>query len=168
MPDIQHANITGAELHEPKGVAGASANTVYVANGSGSGTWQQVTASQIDSTTINNLNKVVLNVHHDDLSASSSHYVVAPIAGTITEIYSVIDSAIAHADTVLSFEIGGVAVTNGNITITQSGSAAGDVDSSTPTGNNTVSAGQAIEVISDGGTTTSNAHAHLTIVIDVS
>jgi len=168
MPDVQHANLTGAELHEPKGVAGASVNTLYVANGSGSGTWQKVTATQIDATTVNNLNKVVLNVHHDNLSTTSSRFVVAPIAGTIIAIYSVIDSSIATADTVLSFEIGGVAVTNGNITITQSGSAAGDVDSSTPTGNNTVSAGQAIEVISNGGTTTSSAHANISIVIDVS
>lgn len=36
---VQHSALTGAELHEPKGVAAASANTVYVANGSGSGAW---------------------------------------------------------------------------------------------------------------------------------
>lgn len=37
MPD--HSTLTGAELHEPKGVSIAGANTVYVANGSGSGSW---------------------------------------------------------------------------------------------------------------------------------
>ena len=36
---IQHSTITGADLHEPKGVATAANNTVYVANGSASGTW---------------------------------------------------------------------------------------------------------------------------------
>lgn len=36
---VQHSALTGAELHEPKGAAAASANTVYVANGSGSGSW---------------------------------------------------------------------------------------------------------------------------------
>ena len=36
---IQHSTITGADLHEPKGVATAANNTVYVANGSASGAW---------------------------------------------------------------------------------------------------------------------------------
>ena len=36
---IQHNLITGSDLHEPKGVAAASNKTVYVANGSGSGSW---------------------------------------------------------------------------------------------------------------------------------
>ena len=36
---VQHKLITGAELHEPKGVAAAANKTVYVANGSGSGVW---------------------------------------------------------------------------------------------------------------------------------
>ncbi len=61
-------------------------------------------------------------------------------------------------------EIGGTLVTNSAITITQSGSAAGDVDSSTPSAANTVTAGQAIEVISDGLSTT-NVDATITLVI---
>jgi hypothetical protein len=36
---IQHSTITGADLHEPKGVATAANKTVYVANGSASGAW---------------------------------------------------------------------------------------------------------------------------------
>lgn len=38
-----HASLTGANLHEPKGVAAASANTVYVANGAASGAWTSFT-----------------------------------------------------------------------------------------------------------------------------
>lgn len=34
-----HKILTDPELHEPKGVSSASANTVYVSNGSGSGVW---------------------------------------------------------------------------------------------------------------------------------
>lgn len=37
MPD--HSTLTGAELHEPKGISIASSNEVYVANGSGGGSW---------------------------------------------------------------------------------------------------------------------------------
>lgn len=36
---IAHKNLTDPQLHEPKGIAAASANTVCVANGSGSGSW---------------------------------------------------------------------------------------------------------------------------------
>lgn len=44
---IQHNLITGSDLHEPKGVAAAGANHVYVANGSGSGTWQTVASGSL-------------------------------------------------------------------------------------------------------------------------
>lgn len=40
---IEHSLLTGASLHEPKGVAAAAANKVYVSNGVGSGTWTTIT-----------------------------------------------------------------------------------------------------------------------------
>jgi len=36
---IQHKLITDPDIHEPKGVAAAAANKVYVSNGTGSGVW---------------------------------------------------------------------------------------------------------------------------------
>lgn len=39
MPTVSHASLTGADLHEPKGAASAASGTVYVSNGSGSGSW---------------------------------------------------------------------------------------------------------------------------------
>jgi hypothetical protein len=45
-----HKNLTGSDLHEPKGVAAAAINLVYVSNGAGSGTWQKLTASQLTGT----------------------------------------------------------------------------------------------------------------------
>ncbi len=47
-----HRNLTGADLHEPKGVASAAAGTVYVANGSGSGSWQTLEFPEIPTPTI--------------------------------------------------------------------------------------------------------------------
>lgn len=41
---IEHKNIQEAGLHEPKGVSLAAANTVYVADGLGSGAWTGVSA----------------------------------------------------------------------------------------------------------------------------
>lgn len=47
---IQHSSITDPNIHEPKGVSIAAANTLYTANGSGSGTWKKV-----DSLTLSGL-----------------------------------------------------------------------------------------------------------------
>ena len=46
---IQHNLITGSDLHEPNGVAAAGANQVYVANGSGSGTWSTVASGSLNT-----------------------------------------------------------------------------------------------------------------------
>lgn len=39
MANVTHSSLTGADLHEPKGVSGATAGQVYVADGAGSGNW---------------------------------------------------------------------------------------------------------------------------------
>ena len=62
-------------------------------------------------------------------------------------------AAISSANAALSFEIGGVAVGGGAITVTQSGSAAGDVDTAEPTAANDVAEGGSIEMITDGAST---------------
>lgn len=43
---IQHKLITDPDIHEPKGVSAATANKVYVSNGTGSGTWQYPLSGQ--------------------------------------------------------------------------------------------------------------------------
>jgi len=95
----------------------------------------------------------VLTVTMADISTASSVWVVAPHAGDISKIYSVINGTIATANAAITFELAGVAVTGAGITIAYSGSAAGDVDYSTPTALNTVTAGQAIEIITNGAST---------------
>ena len=45
MADIFHSVIPDAYLHEPKGVASAAANTVYLADGAGSGAWTSLASS---------------------------------------------------------------------------------------------------------------------------
>ena len=39
MANVNHSALTDPYLHEPKGAAAATSGQVYVANGSGSGTW---------------------------------------------------------------------------------------------------------------------------------
>ena len=136
-----HSTLTGADLHEPKGVASANADDIYIANGSGSGAWSAAN------------NNIYLSVTLANVSAASSVWIPSPCTGNITKIQTIINGAIATSDVVISTEINGTAVTNGNITITQSGSAAGDVDSSSPSGNRTLAIGNKLEVITNGAST---------------
>ncbi len=98
------------------------------------------------------LNKITLAFHLTDVSTAGQIFVPVPdeFDGDIVEIRTALNGAIITADAVLTPKINGVAMNNGAITITQSGSAAGDVDTSRPTGNNTVRAGEAIEIETDG------------------
>jgi hypothetical protein len=41
MANVAHSTLTDPNLHEPKGAAAAAADTFYVANGSGSGSWKK-------------------------------------------------------------------------------------------------------------------------------
>ena len=44
---IEHSIITDPQIHEPKGVSTAQVKTVYRANGLGSGTWTQLTETDL-------------------------------------------------------------------------------------------------------------------------
>lgn len=94
-----------------------------------------------------------LTVVLDDVSTAGSAWVVPGFRGKIKKICSVIDGAIATDDAAITVEIGGTAVTGAGITIANSGSAAGDVDTAVPTALNTFSPDQPVEVITDGAST---------------
>lgn len=100
-----------------------------------------------------NPGQFLLNVTMADVSTAASVWVVSPYAATIEKMYSVINGTIATAPAVITAEIAGTAVTGASISITHTGSAAGDVDSCTPTALNTVTAGQAIEILTSGAST---------------
>jgi len=100
------------------------------------------------------LNDYFLTSKITDISTAGSTFVPVPDDGRIIKIFTSIKNAITTANAALSFEIGGTAVTGGGITVTQSGSAAGDVDTAEPTAANSVNEGQAIEMITDGGSST--------------
>ena len=85
-----------------------------------------------------------------DISTASSTYVAVPDGGKVIKIITALQGAISGGDAAITFEIGGTAITGGGITVTQSGSAAGDVDTATPTAANRVEEGGSIEMITDG------------------
>ena len=88
------------------------------------------------------------------ISTAGSTFVPVPDGGRVIKIITSIKNAITSADAALTWEIGGVAMTDSAITVTQSGSAAGDVDTSEPTALNTVSEDGTIEMITDGASAT--------------
>ena len=50
---IQHKLITDPDIHEPKGIAAATINKVYVSSGAGSGTWQKLSPPQLSGLSTN-------------------------------------------------------------------------------------------------------------------
>lgn len=53
MPQIQHSAIPDGQRHEPKGVSTATANQVYVANGSASGSWAKISPQTLSGVSTN-------------------------------------------------------------------------------------------------------------------
>lgn len=100
--------------------------------------------------------KYYLNCHLENIAnAAPPAFVVAPKAGKITKISSVIDAAV-DADTEITVNVnGGTDVTN-TLTIALAGSAVGDIDTVIPGDNNVVGAGDYIKLTSDGGSTTAS------------
>ena len=145
-----HRNLTGDELHEPKGADTASVDEVYVADGLGSGTW----IDRFDGQHI--LNRYWLNGQIPDVSTASSHarfYV--PVESTLIEIATITDAALTTGDSTLTIYINGVAFAD-TLTITQAGSVAGSLHYRTIPTANTIPAGSVIEVRSDGGSDTAS------------
>jgi hypothetical protein len=95
-------------------------------------------------------------------TAQVARYVHRGPEKRIVSITSVINAALATGDMTLTAAIGATPVTGGVITVTQSGSAAGDVDVATPTAANTLSDGDVLS-ITVGGTNTGAGFTHLTI-----
>jgi hypothetical protein len=88
------------------------------------------------------------------------HPTGAPSA-TLTRIMSALTGALTTGNATITAAINGVAVTNGLVTITQAASAAGDLDSATPTAANVIAAGQVLS-FTIGGTNDAAVFADLT------
>ena len=111
------------------------------------------------------LNEQVLTMDIATGSESTNFYIVAPHAGDITKIYTVIDAAITDTDITVTASIGEAAVTGGAVTIATSESAPGDIDFVSPSAANTITAGAAIKLVVAGGTTDGGDRVHIAIVI---
>lgn len=151
MANVNHSALSDPYLHEPKGASTAAAGDVYVANGAGSGTWEDHRRS-------------VFNIHIHDISSASDAYLPIPFAGTVSRVTSSIGAAISGSDLVFTIKNSSSA-TMGTVTVTQSGSAAGDVDFVNPSSNNTVTDNDYILIQGDGGPS-SHVDCILSIVVE--
>ncbi|WP_054310507.1 hypothetical protein [Mesorhizobium sp. 1M-11] len=89
---------------------------------------------------------------------------IAAVKGRIVRLRSVIDGVLTTGDATITAAINGVEVTDGVITITQAGSAAGDVDEAVPTALNEVEPGDVIS-LTVGGTNATATPA--TVVVEI-
>ena len=110
------------------------------------------------------LNDYFITAKIADISTASSTFVAIPDGGRVIKIFTALQGAIGTANGAITFEIGGTAMTGSAITVTQSGSAAGDIDTSEPTALNEASEGGTIEMITDGASTNASV-LYVTFVI---
>ncbi len=99
------------------------------------------------------MKSLYISVDMTDISSAGSVWVSPGRACTFKRLVSIINGAITVGDAVITTQIAGVAVTNGSLTIANAGSAAGDVDTATPTALNVLTSAQGLEIVSDGGST---------------
>ena len=98
---------------------------------------------------------VILSFPNISTKASDAAVIrqVAPFAGTIEKISSVLNDALATGDATLTAKIGATGVTDGVITIAESSSAAGDIDSVDPSALNIIAEDDMISVTGGGAST---------------
>ena len=46
--DLLHKNLTDPQVHEPKGISTAEENTVYIADGTGTGAWKPISLELVE------------------------------------------------------------------------------------------------------------------------
>ena len=161
----QHSLITGPDNHEPKGVESASINTVYVANGAGSGTWKNTETKDVGVTDTNsvisssNLDGALYELYQGsyisngvftDVASSETLLVPIPWNCQITSIKMILAGPITTANSTITVtRSDGAAM--GSQVISFSGSAEGTTFVFTPSGNSTFTNHNYVKLVSDGG-----------------
>ena len=100
----EHRNLTGNDLHEPKGVENASTGQVYVANGNGSGNWTDRFTGFL------NLNRFFLSGVIPNISTpNSSAFFVIPAKASLNRLHAVLSGPLTGAADTLTLYKNGIA-----------------------------------------------------------
>jgi hypothetical protein len=145
----QHKDLSGSDLHEPKGITSATNKQVYVANGAGSGSW--VGQKAFFTGTLNLTSTATTLIFPFTLNA------------TVTKITAVLSGALTGSTTTITATKNGT-TTAGTMSAVVAGSAKGTVYTIVPTSGNTFIDTDRLELNSAGGTTANQA---LTFLIEV-
>lgn len=151
-----HKDLTGADLHEPKGQAASAIDTVYVSDGAGSGTHKKITESVLDLTDIESPNSVYMTVTIPDVSTASAIIVPVPETMALASARLVLGGAITIANATVTFTRND-ASSMGSQVVAYSGSAEGTGFTFTPGVNQTVTGPGYLKITTDGGSTTTQA-----------
>jgi hypothetical protein len=158
-----HKDLPSAELHEAKGIitaATSDAGKILTPSAVTAGTSELRYLKEPEVKE----KYAYISLYFPDVANKSDMFLPMNFAGTVKNVKCIIDGTITTADTILTVKVGTTAMTNGTITITASGSAAGDIDSCTPTALNTFTASSYLRVTSDtAGAGTVNATLLFTI-----
>lgn len=149
-----HADLTGAELHEPKGVATAAADNLYVADGAGTGAWQKITLGSLDLTSVQSPNTYRLTGIIEDVSTPSFILIPVPVTSTFVSARLVLHNAITVADSAVSFTRNDGSSFGSAVTVAFTGSAEGTGFDFAATLNQTITGPGYIKIATDGGSTT--------------
>lgn len=142
---VEHKDLTGDQLHEPKGAETAAAGSVYVADGSGSGTWSDPVAG------INNINLFSMEQRFDDLGTAGSLIFNVPYKSELKAVNVLLYGAI-DVDTVITIYINGVLFAD-SLTLVAAGSTAGQKQTLSVTTPHSIPAGSIVSIGSDGSST---------------
>lgn len=99
-----------------------------------------------------------------DLTTGKTGATRAPFRGRVTKVGTVIGSVLSTADATVTVSIAGTAVTGGAYTVTQSGSAIGNVATASPTGANTCNEDDAITFAQTGSGTAGGFVTHFAVI----
>ena len=86
MANVEHSSLTGSALHEPKGVAAANSGEAYVANGSGSGTWQPIHRHLSAATSFNSSSPYAYSLDTD----IAEKFLSFPVASSLVTGFTVV------------------------------------------------------------------------------
>jgi hypothetical protein len=107
---------------------------------------------------------LTLNLASTKAADAGVYYLASPIAGTITNLQTILNAALATGNATATVAINGTNITGGVVTMVQASSAAGQVNSAQPTALNTIAVGDQIKV-TIGGTSTATGGATLTLTV---
>lgn len=117
------------------------------------------------SSTVTELDERYFTAYMPNFGSSDTIYLVSPVAGTLTTVYSVVWAAVGEGSSFLTVSVNSVNVSPTTFAIL-SGSAAGTVDSLTVTDGGAITVGQTISVATDG-TGAGTADGLIVFVIDL-